>query len=86
MNTPIYDFVKELNENNVSRFFMPGHKGRFFLGIEFEQLNKYDITEITGADALFVADGIIDESEKNATKLFGSRETIYSAGGSTLCI
>lgn len=86
MNTPIYDFVKEFNENNVSRFFMPGHKGRCFLGIEFEQLNKYDITEITGADALFVADGIIDESEKNATKLFGSRETIYSAGGSTLCI
>lgn len=86
MDTPIYDFVKNINDNKLSRFFMPGHKGNSFLGIDFEKANKYDITEITGADALYVADGIIEKSEKNATKLFGSKETIYSAGGSTLCI
>ena len=44
---------------------MPGHKGRSFLGCEAD-----DITEIDGADVLYNADGIIDQSEKNASELF----------------
>lgn len=80
MNTPICDFVKEYAERNASRFHMPGHKGKNLLGFE-----KRDITEIDGADELFTADGIIAESEKNASRLFSSK-TFYSAGGSTLCI
>ena len=58
---------------------MPGHKG---IGSICESL---DITEITGADSLFEANGIIRESEKNASALFGS-ETFYSTEGSSLCI
>ena len=46
---------------------MPGHKGKTFLGCE-----AYDITEIKGADALYEADGIIAESEENASALFGN--------------
>ena len=45
METPICDFVKEYADNSYSRFHMPGHKGRKFIGCE-----KYDITEIDGAD------------------------------------
>lgn len=86
MNTPIYDFVNNINKKHISRFFMPGHKGNGFLDIQFEKINKYDITEITGADALYLSNGIIDKSEKNASRLFGSKDTLYSAGGSTLCI
>lgn len=59
---------------------MPGHKGVSFLGCE-----SRDITEIAGADDLFHASGIIAESEQNASRLFGC-PTVYSAGGSTLCI
>ena len=80
MKTPICDFVKKYAEESPIRLHMPGHKGKDFLGFE-----KFDITEIDGADELFCADGIIRESEKNASELFGSR-TFYSAGGSTLCI
>ena len=47
MKTPIYDFVKEYSERDVARFHMPGHKGRGPLDIE-----RFDITEITGADTL----------------------------------
>lgn len=81
MNTPIYDFVKKYADSGVSRFHMPGHKGRGPLGVE-----AYDITEIEGADTLYSADGIIAESEKNAARLFGTAYTYYSAGGSTLAI
>ena len=58
---------------------MPGHKG---VGDLCEAL---DITEFDGADSLFEADGIILESEKNASLLFGAN-TFYSTEGSSLCI
>ena len=81
MNTPIADFVKKYEKKNMSRFHMPGHKGQTFLGCE-----NYDITEVAGADALYEADGIIAESEKNAAKLFGTGRTLYSTEGSSQCI
>lgn len=81
MNSPIVDFVKKYSLSGVSRLHMPGHKGVSFLGCE-----NLDITEINGADALYQAQGIIAESERNATCLFGSLGTFYSAGGSSQCI
>ena len=81
MNTPIADYVRKYAESNFSRFHMPGHKGENFLGIE-----KYDITEISGADVLSQAEGIIAESENNASKMFNTAKTFFSTGGSTLTI
>ena len=60
---------------------MPGHKGKEILGCE-----PIDITEIMGADSLYSAEGIIAESENNATRLFGTAHTFYSTEGSTLAI
>ena len=81
MKTPIVDFVRRYAEAGVARFHMPGHKGAPFLGPE-----PYDITEIEGADVLYSADGIIEESERNAAALFGTAHTFYSTEGSTLAI
>lgn len=85
MTTPIYDFLEQYKNSGTVRAHMPGHKGMGLL-CGFESAFPYDITEIKGADVLFEADGIIAESEKNASKLFGTAATFYSAGGSTLCI
>lgn len=79
MKTPIFDFVKKYAESDTTRFHMPGHKGKSFLGCE-----AYDLTEISGADTLYSADGIIDASERNATELFNTGRTFYSTEGSTL--
>ena len=81
ISTPIADFVKAYAENGGARLHMPGHKGKEFLGFE-----KFDITEIKGADALYEADGIIAESEGNASRLFGTARTLYSTEGSSQCI
>ena len=54
---------------------MPGHKGE----------EPRDITEIDGAGDLFSNDGIIAESEKIASEIFGFK-TYYSAEGSSLAI
>ena len=79
MNTPICDFVRKYAESGTLRLHMPGHKGA---GGQNELL---DITEISGADSLYEADGIIYESERNAGALFGAH-TFYSTEGSSLCI
>ncbi len=81
MRTPIFDFVESYGKKDATRLHMPGHKGNGFLGIESD-----DITEIEGADVLYSPDGIIAESENNASSLFGTRHTFYSTEGSSLCI
>ena len=81
MTTPIADFVRAYAASRTSRLHMPGHKGVPFLGCE-----ALDITEISGADSLYEADGVIRASEENASKLFGSARTFFSTEGSSQCI
>ena len=81
MDTPIADFVRGYDAAGAARLHMPGHKGKRFLGCE-----HLDITEVSGADALYEAAGIIARSEANAGALFGSGRTLYSTEGSSQCI
>ena len=80
MKTPIVSFLKSYQEKSPVRMHMPGHKGAGILGFE-----GMDLTEIYGADELLAAEGIIKESEQNASSLFGC-PTYYSTQGSTVCI
>lgn len=80
MDTVICDFVRDYCQSNSLRLHMPGHKGVAMLGME-----QLDITEFEGADSLYEADGIIAQSEKNASVLFGC-PTFYSTEGSSQCI
>lgn len=81
MTTPIADFLRDYAKASGVRLHMPGHKGVSFLGCE-----PYDLTEIRGADVLSEAEGIIGESERNASALFETAHTLYSTEGSTLAI
>ena len=81
MNTPVVDFVRRYAQQRTTRMHMPGHKGRGPLGCE-----ERDITEIAGADELYEAEGIIAQSEANATQLFSTARTYYSTEGSSQCI
>lgn len=74
MKTPIADYLKEYES---VRLHMPGHKGAF---------SADDITEVKGADSLYEADGVISESEANASELFGTRATFYGTEGSSQMI
>ncbi len=78
MDTPICDFVRRYADSGVLRLHMPGHKGQ-------GTLERLDITEVAGADSLYEADGIIAQSEKNASALFGC-PTFYSTEGASQCI
>ena len=71
MDTPICDFVSNYASSDTLRMHMPGHKGSASLGVE-----HLDITEIQGADSLYEAEGIIAESEANASDIFGCKTLI----------
>ncbi len=79
--TPICDYVNEYISINKARLHMPGHKGADVLGFE-----KFDITEIEGADDLANPKGIILESENNATALFDTGHSYFVTGGSSQSI
>ena len=81
MTTPIVDFVRSYAQSGTARLHMPGHKGQSLLGFE-----PLDFTEIRGVDELYAPEGIIAESEANATRLFGTAHSYYSTEGSSQCI
>lgn len=81
MNAPICEFVSKYAVDKNIRLHMPGHKGNSFLGCE-----SIDITEFDGADALYIANGIIKESENNASSIFESGASYYSCEGSSLSV
>ena len=80
MTTPIVNFIQTYKARRPLRLHMPGHKGVLLTGCEHD-----DITEVSGADSLYEAEGIIRESEENASLLFGC-PTYYSTEGSSQCI
>ncbi len=77
--TPIHSFLEEYKRDSFVRLHMPGHKG------SGENAESMDITEISGADSLFEANGIIEESERIAGEIYGAH-TLYSTEGSSLSI
>ena len=85
-NCPICNFVDGYARSGISRFHMPGHKGRIGSDDIRDGILPYDITEIAGADSLYEADGIIAESEADATALFGTEASFFSVEGSSQCI
>ena len=80
MDAPLYDFVRKYAESDIVRFHTPGHKGKFY------DIDRWDITEIEGSDVLYHEVGILEDSQKNASSVFGTGKTLYSTEGSSLCI
>lgn len=78
----LFENLKQYKEQNVCPMHMPGHKRNVnMLGEDFAY--DIDITEIDGFDNLHNAQGILKQSQENASKLFGSKSSYYLVNGST---
>ena len=84
-DSKIIRFLDSYADNMTMRLHMPAHQGKA-LNPSLSRAYALDITEISGADSLFEADGIILEDEKRTARLYRSGSSCWSAGGSTLCI
>lgn len=83
-NTPLKRALDEYIRQDYARLHMPGHKGASTS--LFGELMAYDVTEVEGTDSLFEDDGPLKELEEIFTRLYDTKGTVMSAGGSTLCI
>lgn len=83
-NTPLKRALDEYIRQDYARLHMPGHKGTSIS--PFGELMAYDVTEVEGTDSLFEDDGPLKELEEIFTRLYDTKGTVMSAGGSTLCI
>ena len=82
MKTPVYSQLLKHKTLDYSPFHTPGHKNNFFP----KDLIELDFTELPDTDALYEAEGIILETEKNLAKLFSAKRSVISSGGCTLAI
>lgn len=88
IRSPIQDFLlKHASENPIS-FHMPGHKGsalyrRMGYGDFLNKIMDCDITEITGADNLFQAEGIIREAQERYAAIYGVKKSYLQINGSS---
>ena len=79
MHSELYHQLERYRTSGKVRLHMPGHGGA---------LSPFDVTELAETDDLLdpVPGGAIETDEKAAAELFGSRATLFSAGGATLCL
>ena len=86
-DAPLFKAAEEYVKRAPARFHTPGHNGcaRSPCGFMGEGLD-YDLTELPETDSLYTADGPILRAEELAARAFGTRLTLMSAGGATLCI
>ena len=78
----LYDKLKNYSKSGIYPFHMPGHKRT---DITEEGIIPYniDITEINGFDNLHSPNGVIDEIQKKAAKLYNAKNAFILINGST---
>ena len=81
----ISDVYKRKAKGQAS-FHTPGHKGEASPLCALGDLLKLDLTELPDTDSLFEASGAIEEAQRAASELFGTKRTLFSAGGCTLAM
>ena len=82
-NLALYIALRKYKLKRMSSFHTPGHKGNCSF---ISNLFNYDFTELPGLDSLYEANGSILEAETRAAEVLGTKRTLFSAGGCTLCI
>ena len=82
--TPLYTALMEHRALHRAAFHTPGHKNN--PAALPDDLLSLDFTELPDTDSLFEAEGPILRAEQAAARLFGTKRTLFSAGGCSLCI
>ncbi|GAB6107533.1 aminotransferase class I/II-fold pyridoxal phosphate-dependent enzyme [Fusibacter bizertensis] len=75
-----------IKSDNLISYHMPGHKNGHHVPEVFQEILKYDITEIPGSDHLHDAKGCILETECLISRLYNSEKSKLLINGSTVGI
>ena len=89
MDKTIFNFLNEYSKDEHVSFHMPGHKSRrdifarYGYGDFLNDIIKYDVTEIPGADALYSPKSVLRNVMENYADLYGVRHTELLVNGSS---
>lgn len=85
---PLYEQLERHARRRPHSFHVPGHKSGHSFDTggrdRFASVLELDQTEISGLDDLHQPQGVIAEAEELAAEAFGSQETRFLIGGSTV--
>lgn len=88
MKTPLYTYLRRHAEEEPIWFHMPGHKGarlyhRFGYDAFLSDFMNCDITEISGADNLFQAEGVLQEVQDRYSELYEVENSYLQINGTS---
>ncbi len=66
---------------NPARFHMPGHKGRGLSGFWREELQLWDVTELSNTDNLHAPSGAIAAAEAGMAQTYGTKASFFVVNG-----
>ena len=68
---------------NPARFHMPGHKGRGLSGFWRDELQLWDVTELSCTDNLHAPSGAIAVAEESMARAYGAKASFFVVNGGT---
>ncbi len=87
-SVPLIDMLQEHQRKKGISFHVPGHKnGAFFhesLYRDFQPVLSYDVTELDHLDDLHAPAGGIKAAQEAAARFYGTEETLFLVGGTTV--
>ena len=68
---------------NSARFHMPGHKGRGLSGFWRDELQLWDVTELSNTDNLHAPHGAIAAAQQEMAQVYGAKASFFVVNGGT---
>lgn len=86
-HSDFYNKYKKLARRSSLRTFTPIHAGsNQYLPHSFNELFKFDLSELDGLDDLHNPESFILEAQRKASKLFQVEQTFFSVNGASACL
>ena len=82
-NETLQETLGAYERDNPARFHMPGHKGRGLSGFWREELQLWDVTELSITDNLHAPSGAIDAAQKEMARAYGTKASFFVVNGGT---
>ena len=82
-NESLQEVLGAYERENPARFHMPGHKGRGLSGFWRDELQLWDVTELSNTDNLHAPSGAIAEAQREMAKAYGAKASFFVVNGGT---
>ncbi|MDD4311692.1 MAG: aminotransferase class V-fold PLP-dependent enzyme [Eubacteriales bacterium] len=83
INESLQETLGTYARENSARFHMPGHKGRGLAGFWRDELQLWDVTELSNTDNLHAPQGAIAQAQDSMAQAYGAKSSFFVVNGGT---